>query len=83
MSRGEELGSPWTWDLRYPPLATDTYWWPPKHVRLASAWYASYWNVFLLNVVKVSPGGSWGASRREEDVLMSPLAQSAKSFIQI
>ena len=73
MSRGEELGSTWTWDLRYPPPATDTYWWPPKHVRLASGWYASYWNAFLLNVVNVlPPGGSRGASRCEEDIIAPP-----------
>ena len=31
------------------------------------------------SVVNVSPpGSSWGASRREEDILASPLAQSAK-----
>ena len=35
------------------------------------------WEYF--NVVKVSPGGSLCASRHEEDVLASPLAQSAKS----
>ena len=29
------------------PPCTDILWWPPKHVRLASGWYASYWNAFL------------------------------------
>ena len=30
------------------PPSTDIQWQPPKHVRLASGWYASYWNAFLL-----------------------------------
>ena len=29
------------------PHSTDI-WWSPKHIWLASGWYASYWNAFLL-----------------------------------
>ena len=63
MSRGEwvypGVGIPWNlgylqgvgilWDLGYPPtpLGTDTWWQPPKHVRLSSGWYPFYWNAFL------------------------------------
>ena len=35
------------------------------------------WDFF--NVMEVSAGGSWGTSRHEEDILVSPLSQSAKS----
>ena len=52
MSRGEYLrgrgsGSPQTrtWDTHTPLLI------PPKHIRLASEQYASYWNAFLLGRV--------------------------------
>ena len=31
-----------------PPHRTDIKWWPPKHVWLASGWYASYWDAFSL-----------------------------------
>ena len=36
-----------------PPLPTTStdIWWPPKHVRLASGRYISYWNAFLLYIV--------------------------------
>ena len=30
------------------PTGTDI-WWPPKCLRLASEWYASYWNAFSLD----------------------------------
>ena len=34
--------------LGYTPTpCTDTQWWTPKHIRLASGRYASYWNAFL------------------------------------
>ena len=26
-------------------------WWPPKHIQLASGWYASYWNAVLFPTV--------------------------------
>ena len=29
------------------PHGTDSYWWPPKHIKLASRQYASYWNAVL------------------------------------
>ena len=35
-----------TCSLEDPPIGADI-WWPPKHVRLASRRYTSYWNAFL------------------------------------
>ena len=32
-----------------PPTCTGNYWWPPKHVWLASGRWASCWNTVLLN----------------------------------
>ena len=34
----------------YPPTGTDTYRYPPKHIRLTSGWYASYWTDVLLKM---------------------------------
>ena len=35
-----------TCSLKFPPPGTDIRW-SPKHIRLASEWYTSYWNAFL------------------------------------
>ena len=48
---GYVQGSDWVclrWVPGIPtPTGTDTQWWPPKHVRLASGQCVSYWNAFL------------------------------------
>ena len=38
-----------------PPTSTYIWWWSPKHVRLASRRYASYWSGVLLQVFFVVP----------------------------
>ena len=36
------------------PHGADTWWWPLKHIQLASGWYASYWNAVLSVIRTVS-----------------------------
>ena len=45
------------------PTGTDAKWWPPKHARLTSGWYSSYWNAFLFNVFTLSVYQFWALFR--------------------
>ena len=69
----------WTSNFKTPLTGTDVWW--PKHIHLASGWYASYWNAFLL-IIKWSSTISFTALK-PKFATSKEILELSKHFVMI